>query len=61
MFKPIANNRPEAIVIVRANGHKEFSQLEYTANSWAFDQDLPAHFSGHAVAQEELPRLYAAV
>ncbi|MBV8809527.1 MAG: hypothetical protein JO033_12710 [Acidobacteriaceae bacterium] len=52
---PSANNRPEQVVIVPENGGKEFSYLEFTVPSPVFDQDVPAHFSGHAVAQKALP------
>jgi hypothetical protein len=48
------NDRLESIVIMRENGAKEFSYLEYTASGLGND-DPAAHFSGHATTQAALP------
>jgi hypothetical protein len=49
-----ANNRPENVVIIPEDGGKEFSYLEYTVPS-TLTTNVPAHFSGHAIAQAKLP------
>ena len=49
-----ANNRPENVVIIPENSGNEFSYLEFSVLS-AVATNVPAHFSGHAIAQQPLP------
>ncbi|HVA41191.1 MAG TPA: hypothetical protein VNF49_11045, partial [Candidatus Binataceae bacterium] len=48
---PSTNERPEALVVIPERDATEFSYLEYTTpfSTQAFDVDVPAHFSGHAI------------
>ncbi len=47
-----ANERPEALVIIPERNATQFSYLEYSVfSARAFDLDLPAHFSGHAISR----------